>query len=338
MTHISPPLLRRVSLDDKYKASEQDVFMTGIEALVRLPMLQHEIDQQSGLNTAGFISGYRGSPLGGLIKRSWKAKTYLEQHNIHFQPGVNEELAATSVWGSQQTGIVSESAYDGVFGMWYGKGPGVDRSMDAIKHANAFGTSQFGGVLAIAGDDHACKSSTLPHQSEHMFIGASVPVLAPANVQEVLDFGIFGWAMSRFTGCWVALKAITDNMDATMGVIVDPSRYTFNLPPAAALSPDGMHARWPDTPLDQERRLNKYKIYASRVFASINGINRIELDSSKPRLGIATSGKAYLDVMQALHDLGIDQEEADKLGIRVYKIGMPWPLDPEVTFAFANPS
>lgn len=336
MTHISPPLLRRVSLDDKYKASQQDVFMTGIEALVRLPMLQHEIDQHSGLNTAGFISGYRGSPLGGVDQALWKAKSYLEQHNIHFQPGVNEELAATSVWGSQQTGIVSESSYDGVFGMWYGKGPGVDRSMDAIKHANAFGTSQFGGVLAIAGDDHACKSSTLPHQSEHMFIGASVPVLAPANVQEVLDFGIFGWAMSRFTGCWVALKAITDNMDATMGVIVDPSRYSFNLPPAAALSPDGMHARWPDTPLDQERRLNKYKIYASRVFASINGINRIELDSSKPRLGIATSGKAYLDVMQALHDLGIDQEEANKLGIRVYKIGMPWPLDPEVTFAFAN--
>ena len=336
MTHISPPLLRRVSLDDKYKASQQEVFMTGIEALVRLPMLQHEIDQQSGLNTAGFISGYRGSPLGGVDQALWKAKSYLGQHNIHFQPGVNEELAATSVWGSQQTGIVSESSYDGVFGMWYGKGPGVDRSMDAIKHANAFGTSQFGGVLAIAGDDHACKSSTLPHQSEHMFMGASVPVLAPANVQEVLDFGIFGWAMSRFTGCWVALKAITDNMDATMGVIVDPSRYTFNLPPAAALSPDGMHARWPDTPLDQERRLNKYKIYASRVFASINGINRIELDSSKPRLGIATSGKAYLDVMQALHDLGIDQEEADKLGIRVYKIGMPWPLDPEVTFAFAN--
>ena len=336
MTHISPPLLRHVSMDDKYKASQQDVFMTGIEALVRLPMLQHEIDQQSGLNTAGFISGYRGSPLGGVDQALWKAKSYLEQHNIHFQPGVNEDLAATSVWGSQQTGIVSESSYDGVFGMWYGKGPGVDRSMDAIKHANAFGTSQFGGVLAIAGDDHACKSSTLPHQSEHMFVGASVPVLAPANVQEVLDFGIFGWAMSRFTGCWVALKAITDNMDATMGVIVDPSRYTFNLPPAAALSPDGMHARWPDTPLDQERRLNKYKIYAARVFASINGINRIELDSSKPRLGIATSGKAYLDVMQALDDLGIDQDKADNLGIRVYKIGMPWPLDPEVTFAFAN--
>ena len=204
--------------------------MTGIEALVRLPMLQHQRDQQRGLNTAAFISGYRGSPIGGVDQAMWKAKPWLEKHNIHFQPGVNEDLAATSVWGSQQTNLFAGAKYDGVFGMWYGKGPGVDRSMDVIKHANAFGTSRYGGVLAVAGDDHACKSSTLPHQSEHMFIGASVPVLEPANVQEVLDLGVFGWELSRYSGCWVALKAITENMDSAISADIDPNRIDIVIP------------------------------------------------------------------------------------------------------------
>ena len=336
MTQIVPTALRKVRLDDKFNPGPAHVYLTGIDALTRLPILQHEIDTAAGLNTGGFISGYRGSPLGGLDQALWRAKTHLDLHKIEFVPGINEELAATAVWGTQQLGIVSHTDFDGVFGMWYGKGPGVDRSMDAIKHANAFGTSPHGGVLAIAGDDHACKSSTLPHQSEHMFIGASVPVLAPSNVQEVLDFGIYGWAMSRFTGCWVALKAITDNMDAAMGVEVDGSRYNIALPPKEAMSPDGMHARWPDTPLAQERRLNKYKIYAARLFASINGLNRIVFDSKEPRIGIITSGKAYLDVMEALRGLGINESSANKLGIRVLKIGMPWPLDPEIIQAFAE--
>ena len=336
MTQIVPTALRKVRLDDKFNPGPAHVYLTGIDALTRLPILQHEIDTAAGLNTGGFISGYRGSPLGGLDQALWRAKTHLDLHNIEFVPGINEELAATAVWGTQQLGIVSHTDFDGVFGMWYGKGPGVDRSMDAIKHANAFGTSPHGGVLAIAGDDHACKSSTLPHQSEHMFIGASVPVLAPSNVQEVLDFGIYGWAMSRFTGCWVALKAITDNMDAAMGVEVDGSRYNIALPPKEAMSPDGMHARWPDTPLAQERRLNKYKIYAARLFASINGLNRIVFDSKEPRIGIITSGKAYLDVMEALRGLGINESSANNLGIRVLKIGMPWPLDPEIIQAFAE--
>ena len=336
MTHATPHLLRNIQLEDKFAPGPNRVYLTGIDALVRLPLLQHEIDTASGLRTGGFISGYRGSPLGGLDQALWAAKTHLDSHDIKFNPGINEELAATSVWGSQQLGIVSESDYDGVFGMWYGKGPGVDRSMDVIKHANAFGTSAHGGVLAVAGDDHACKSSTLPHQSEHMFMGASVPVLAPSNVQEVLDFGIYGWAMSRFSGCWVALKAITDNMDAAMGVEIDPARYSIVLPPKEAISPDGMHARWPDPPLDQERRLNLYKIYAARLFASINGLNRIVLDSVKPTLGIITSGKAYLDVMEALGSLGIDDQTANDLGIRVLKIGMPWPLDPEIIQVFSR--
>ena len=328
--------LRRVSLDDKYALDATRAYMTGIEALVRLPMLQHQRDLRRGLNTAAFISGYRGSPLGGVDQAMWKAAPWLARHNVHFQPGINEDLAATAVWGSQQTNLFEGARYDGVFAMWYGKGPGVDRSMDVIKHANAFGTARYGGVLAVAGDDHACKSSTLPHQSEHMFIGASVPVLSPANVQEVLDLGVFGWELSRYSGCWVALKAITENMDSAISADIDPNRVEIVVPEEFALPPDGVHARWPDKPLEQELRLNKYKIYAAREFARVNGLNRIVLDSPRARFGIITSGKAYLDVMQALEDMGIDQAVAAEIGLRVYKVGMPWPLEPRTTHDFAD--
>ncbi len=328
--------LREVSLDDKYALDTTHAYMTGIEALVRLPMLQHQRDRQRGLNTAGFISGYRGSPLGTVDQALWSARPWLEQHNVVFQSGVNEDLAATAVWGSQQTNLFAGARYDGVFSMWYGKGPGVDRSMDVIKHANAFGTSKYGGVLAVAGDDHACKSSTLPHQSEHMFIGASVPVLAPANVQEVLDLGVYGWELSRYSGCWVALKAITENMDSAISADIDPGRIQIHLPEEFRLPADGVHARWPDKPLEQELRLNKYKIYAAREFARANGLNRIVIDSPNPRFGIITSGKAYLDVMQALEDMGIDAAAAAEIGLRVYKVGMPWPLEPRTTHEFAE--
>ena len=328
--------IRRISLDDKYALDATRAYMTGIEALVRLPMLQHQRDQRAGLNTAGFISGYRGSPLGGVDQALWHAEPWLRKHNIHFQPGLNEDLAATSVWGSQQTNLFEGARYDGVFSMWYGKGPGVDRSMDVIKHANAFGTSRYGGVLAVAGDDHACKSSTLPHQSEHMFIGASVPVLAPAIVQEVLDLGVFGWELSRYTGCWVALKAITENMDSAISADIDPNRVQIVLPEDFELPADGVHARWPDKPLEQERRLNKYKIYAAREFARVNGLNRVVLDSPNARFGIITTGKAWLDVMQALEDMGIDEAVAAEIGLRVYKVGMPWPLEPRTTHEFAE--
>tara|TARA_R110001592_G_scaffold363323_1_gene683933 strand:+ start:26116 stop:29607 length:3492 start_codon:yes stop_codon:yes gene_type:complete len=328
--------LSKVSLNDKYALDATRAYMTGIEALVRLPMLQHQRDQQRGLNTAAFISGYRGSPVGGVDQAMWKAKPWLDKHNVYFQPGINEDLAATAVWGSQQTNLFAGAKYDGVFGMWYGKGPGVDRSMDVIKHANAFGTSKYGGVLAVAGDDHACKSSTLPHQSEHMFIGASVPVLSPANVQEVLDLGVFGWELSRYSGCWVALKAITENMDSAISADIDPERVEIVIPQDFALPADGVHARWPDKPLEQELRLNKYKIYAAREFARANGINRIVVDSPNPRFGIITSGKAYLDVMQALEDMGITDAVAAEIGLRVYKVGMPWPLEPRSTHDFAE--
>lgn len=325
-----------ISLNDKYALDTTRAYMTGIEALVRLPMLQHQRDLDRGLNTAGFISGYRGSPLGGVDQAMWKAREYLDKHNITFLPGINEDLAATAVWGSQQVNLFEGAAYDGVFGMWYGKGPGVDRSMDVIKHANAFGTSRFGGVLAVAGDDHANKSSTIPHQSEHMFIGASIPILNPSNVQEVLDLGVYGWELSRYCGTWVALKAITENMDSAISAEIDPNRVNIVLPVDFELPADGVHARWPDNGLAQEERLNKFKIYAAREFARVNKLNRVVIDSEQPRLGIFTTGKAYLDVMQALEDLGIDRTKASDIGLRVFKVGMSWPLEPISTHQFAD--
>ncbi len=328
--------LAKISLDDKYALDTARAYMTGIEALVRLPMLQHQRDEQAGLNTAGFISGYRGSPLGAVDQALWQARKHLDKHNIHFQPGVNEDLAATAVWGSQQVNLFPGAQYDGVFSMWYGKGPGVDRSMDVIKHGNAFGVAKYGGVLAVAGDDHACKSSTLPHQSEHMFIGASIPVLSPSNVQEVLDLGVFGWELSRFSGCWVALKAITENMDSAISAEIDPQRVQIIIPEDFELPPEGVHGRWPSTPLEQERILNKYRIYAAREFARVNRLNKIVIDSPRPRLGIITTGKSYLDVLQALDDLHIDADLAAKIGLRVFKVGMSWPLEPVTTHEFAN--
>jgi len=326
----------KVSLQDKYALDSGRALMTGIESLARLPILQHQRDAAAGLNTAGFISGYRGSPLGSLDQELWKAQPWLQKHNIVFQPGVNEDLAATAVWGSQQVGLFPGAQYDGVFSMWYGKGPGVDRSMDVIKHANAFGTSKYGGVLAVAGDDHACKSSTLPHQSEHMFIGASVPVLNPSNVQDLLDLGIYGWEMSRFSGCWVALKAITENVDSAISVEIDPDRIKAVIPEGFEQPPGGLNARWPAKPLEQELILNKYRIYAARQFALANNLNRIIIDSPNPRLGIITTGKSFLDVMQALEDLGINKNQAAQIGLRVFKLGMSWPLEPVATHEFAK--
>jgi len=326
----------KVSLDDKYQLDKGRAYMTGIEALVRLPILQHQRDSERGLNTACFISGYRGSPIGGLDQALWKAKKFTDAHNIHFLPGVNEDLAMTAVWGSQQVGLFPGAKYDGVFGLWYGKGPGLDRSMDVLKHANAFGTSRYGGVLAVVGDDHACKSSTLPHQSDHMFVGATSPVLNPAGVQEILDLGIFGWELSRYSGCWVGLKAITENMDAAISAEIDPGRVEVVMPEDWELPPDGVHTRWPDTPMAQEERLQRHKIYAARAFARANNVDRIVLDSRNARLGIVTTGKSYLDTLQALADLGIDERLAKKIGIRLYKVGMSWPLEPVMAHKFAE--
>jgi indolepyruvate ferredoxin oxidoreductase len=325
-----------VTLDDKYTLASGRAYMTGIEALVRLLMLQQQRDRANGLNTAGFVSGYRGSPLGGLDQALWKARRHLDAHRVVFRPGVNEDLAMTAVRGTQEVTLFPGATVDGVYGMWYGKGPGLDRSMDVLKHANAVGTSKFGGVLAVVGDDHACKSSTLPHQCEHAFMGASAPVLNPANVQEILDLGVLGWELSRYSGCWVGFKVITENCDAASSVDIDPGRVRVRIPTDFRLPPDGVHARWPDRPLAQEERLNLYKIYAAREFARVNGINYVAIDSPRPRFGIITTGKAWLDVLQGLEGLGIDRARAAELGIRVFKVGMPWPLEPVATHAFAE--
>ncbi|MFL9811784.1 indolepyruvate ferredoxin oxidoreductase family protein [Stutzerimonas sp. VN223-3] len=328
--------LAEIRLDDKYRLATGHLYLTGTQALTRLPMLQHQRDQAQNLNTGCFISGYRGSPLGGLDKSLWEARDYLKQNAIHFQPGLNEELAATAVWGSQQTNLFPGAKYDGVFAMWYGKGPGVDRSGDVFKHGNAAGVSPHGGVLLLAGDDHGCKSSTLPHQSEHAFIAASIPVLNPANVQEILDYGIIGWELSRYSGCWVALKTIAENVDSSAVVEVDPLRVQTRIPDDFELPEDGVHIRWPDPPLAQEKRLNLYKIYAARAFARANNLNRVMLDSPNPRLGIITTGKSYLDVRQALDDLGLDEALCASVGLRVLKVGMSWPLEPVSVHEFAQ--
>jgi len=328
--------LSRTSLEDKYTQERGTVFLTGTQALIRLLMLQRDRDQRAGLNTAGFISGYRGSPLGGLDQALWRARQHLEAHHVRFQPGVNEDLAATAIWGSQQLNLFPNAKYDGVFGMWYGKGPGVDRCGDVFKHANAAGTSRHGGVLVLAGDDHAAKSSTLPHQSEHIFKACLIPHLNPANVQDYLDLGLHGYAMSRFSGCWIAFKCVTDVVESGASVVVDPARIETRIPSDFVLPPGRLNIRWPDGILEQEARILDYKVYAALAYARANGLDRVVWDSPQARLGIATTGKSFGDVMQALADLGIDARIARDIGLRVYKVALSWPLEPQGARRFAE--
>ncbi len=327
--------LASVTLDDKYTRSGR-VFLTGTQALVRLPMIQRQRDLARGLNTAGFISGYRGSPLGGYDQALWRAQRFLDQSHIRFQPGVNEELAADAVWGSQQVGLFPGATYDGVFGIWYGKGPGLDRALDAIKHAHSAGTARHGGVLAIAGDDHGASSSTLAHQSDHNFLAASVPVLNPAGVQDYVDFGLWGFALSRFAGLWVGFTAVADTVESTASILIDPERVQVFVPEDFALPPGGLNIRWPDSPLDQEARLHNIKLPAALAFARRNPIDRTIVRGRNARLGIVTTGKAYLDVRQALDNLGLDEGAAAAVGIAVYKVGMSWPLEPTGLLRFAE--
>ena len=324
-----------VTLDDKYSLERGRIFITGVQALARLPMVQRQRDVLDGLNTGGFISGYRGSPVGGYDQQLWNARKFLKNNHIHFQPGINEDLAATAIWGSQQTNLFEGAKYDGVFSIWYGKGPGVDRCGDVFKHGNMSGPSKNGGVLLIAGDDHAAKSSTVPHQSEFAFMDASIPVLNPAGVQEILDYGILGFAMSRFSGCWIAFKTTAENMDSSSSIDVDPDRIKIVLPDFE-IPEGGLGIRWPDDWIEQEHRLHKYKLNAARAFARANNIDRLVIDGPKARLGIVTTGKSYLDVRQALEDLGLDETKAALLGIRLYKVGMPWPLEPEGVREFSK--
>ena len=328
--------LAAVTLDDKYTLQSGRVFITGVQALTRLPMMQRQRDTADGLNTACFIFGYRGSPLAAYDQQLWRARRFLETNHIQFKPGINEDLAATAVWGTQQVNLGPKPKYDGVFAIWYGKGPGVDRCGDVFRHANAAGTAPNGGVLALLGDDHNAVSSTLPHQSEHSMLNWMVPMLYPADVQEYLDYGLLGWAMSRYSGCWVGFKCVSEIVESSASVYVDPHRVDIAYPEHFEMPPGGLNIRWPDDRWSQEERLQRYKVYAALEFARANRIDRVVIDSATPRYGIITTGKSYLDVRQALDDLGLSEEIAAAMGIRLYKVGMPWPLERSGVRAFAE--
>ena len=316
------------ALSDVYTQQTGEVFIGGIQALVRLPLIQIARDRKAGLNTAGYISGYRGSPLGGYDLELARAHRYLDAAGVVVRPAINEEMGATAIWGTQQLQLSPGAKYDGVFGIWYAKGPGVDRSGDVLKHANAAGTSKHGGVLCIAGDDHGAKSSTVPHQSDHDFMSAIIPVLYPSGVQEFVRMGLLGIAMSRYSGCWVAMKAIADTVESSATVDLAEEQIEFVTPTDFTLPPDGLNLRWPDDRWTQDYRLQNIKGYAAVAFGRANGVDRIIIDSPRAQYGLAASGKAYRDLREALVLLGIDDAAAAALGLRLLKIGMPWPLDP----------
>jgi indolepyruvate ferredoxin oxidoreductase len=329
--------LESVTLEDKYSLEHGRAFMSGVQALVRLPMLQRQRDAAAGLNTGGFISGYRGSPLGGYDQSLWAAKKHLAANHIVFQPGVNEELAATAVWGTQQLDIYPKSKkFDGVFGIWYGKGPGVDRCSDVFKHANMAGTAKHGGVIAIAGDDHVAKSSTAAHQSDHIFKACGTPVFFPSSVQDILDMGLHAFAMSRFAGLWSGMKTIQEVVESSASVSVDPDRVRIVLPEDFAMPPGGLHIRWPDGPLEQEARLMDHKWYAALAYVRANRLNRNVIEGSNDRFGIIASGKAFNDARQALADLGLDDDACRRLGIRLHKVNVVWPLEATAAREFAQ--
>ncbi|MDB5883231.1 MAG: putative indolepyruvate ferredoxin oxidoreductase, alpha and beta subunit [Ramlibacter sp.] len=330
--------LETVTLDDKYSLDYGRAFMSGVQALVKLPMLQRLRDAQAGKNTAGFISGYRGSPLGGYDQALWKAEKFLKAQNIVFQPGVNEELAATALWGTQQLGFTPPAThkFDGVFGIWYGKGPGVDRTSDVFKHANLAGTTPWGGVIAVAGDDHVAKSSTAAHQSDHIFKACGLPVFFPANVQEILDLGIHAFALSRYAGVWAGMKTIQEIVESAATAMIDPERVEIKLPTDFNMPPGGVHIRWPDTALEQEARLFDYKWYAALAYIRANRLNYNVIEGPNDRFGLIASGKAFNDTRQALLDLGLDDDACRQLGVRLHKVGVVWPLEAQGTREFAK--
>jgi indolepyruvate ferredoxin oxidoreductase len=329
--------LETVTLDDKYSLDVGRAFMSGVQALVKLPMLQRQRDALQGKNTAGFISGYRGSPLGGYDQALWKAKSYLQAQHIVFQPGVNEELAATALWGTQQLGFApaGSNQFDGVFGIWYGKGPGVDRCSDVFKHANMAGTTPWGGVLAVAGDDHVAKSSTAAHQSDHIFKACGTPVFFPSSVQDILDLGLHAIAMSRFSGLWSGMKTIQEIVESSATAVIDPQRVQIVLP-EFEMPRGGLHIRWPDDALSQEARLFDYKWYAALAYVRANRLNHNVIEGPNDRFGLIASGKAYNDTRQALLDLGLDDATCQRVGIRLHKVSVVWPLDAQLTREFAT--
>jgi indolepyruvate ferredoxin oxidoreductase len=319
--------LNRVTLEDKYDLTTRRVFVTGFQAVVRLCLMQKERDRRAGLNTAGYVTGYRGSPLGTLDQQFIRASKYLDKYDVRFQAGLNEDLAATALWGTQQAELRGEGKFDGVFGLWYGKGPGVDRTGDVFRHANFAGTSRHGGVLALMGDDHTAESSTTAHQSEFHFVDVMIPILNPAGVQEIVDYGLYGWAMSRFCGAWVALKSMHETVESTAVIDGSLERLNIVIPQDFPMPEGGLNIRLRDTILGQEARLHDYKRDAMLAFVRANRLNKyITSGGRAPKIGIITVGKSYLDVRQALDELGIDEVKCNDLGIRLYKIACPWPI------------
>ncbi|MBP0619629.1 indolepyruvate ferredoxin oxidoreductase family protein [Cupriavidus consociatus] len=329
--------LAAVSIDDKYALESGRAYMSGVQALVRLPLLQRRRDAAAGHSTAGFISGYRGSPLGSYDQALWQARRHLADSDVVFKPGVNEELGVTAVWGSQQLEFDAASKkFDGVFGIWYGKGPGVDRSGDALKHANLAGTAPLGGVIALAGDDHVSKSSTLAHQSDHTFMACGLPVFFPANVQDILDLGVHAFAMSRFSGLWSGMKTVQEVVESGASVVTDADRVRIVLPEDFTQPHGGLHIRWPDDPLAAEARMMEFKWPAALAYVRANRLNRNVIEGPDDRLGIIASGKAYSDTRQALLDLGLDDATCRALGVRLHKVSVVWPLEPDSVRDFAR--
>jgi indolepyruvate ferredoxin oxidoreductase len=332
---LKPAESKPISLDDKYLCDEGHAFMNGMQALVRLALSQQRRDAKNGLRTAGFISGYRGSPLGSFDTSLWQAGKHLKTHDIVFQPGVNEDLAATACWGTQQAQLAGQGKFDGVVGYWYGKGPGADRSGDVFRHANLAGTAEHGGVVALFGDDHSCKSSSIPHQSEHVMMGCGLPIFYPTSLQEVLDFGAHAVAMSRATGLWASMKLVSEIVETSASVDVGLQRVRPNFEIDAPKPQGGLNIRWPDRSLAQEERLYAYKLPAAIAYARANAINQVTWPCANARIGIAASGKGYLDTVEALRILGLEGEPAQRIGLRLFRVGMIWPLEPAGLREFA---
>ena len=329
--------LHDVALDDKFDLGKERIFLSGAQAVVRMLLMQRERDRRNGLNTAGFVSGYRGSPLGGLDLQLWKAKKQLAEADIVFQPGLNEELAATACWGSQQTELLGEGKHDGVFSVWYGKGPGVDRSGDVFRHANLAGTSKHGGVLALMGDDHMAESSTNAHATEFLFVDTMIPILNPAGVQELIDYGLYGYALSRFAGTWAAIKCVKDNIESTASVDVSLDRLNIVMP-EFDMPPGGLNIRHEIDQLGQEERLHEYKRAAAAAFIRANGINRIVYSGGAEPEARHHHGRQELSrrapgARRPRHRRG---RAPTSIGIRLFKVGCPWPLDLEHLEDFAR--
>ncbi|MFA3919436.1 indolepyruvate ferredoxin oxidoreductase family protein [Ruegeria hyattellae] len=319
-----------VELSDKFDLSKNQVYLTGTQALIRLCQMRSELDKCAGLNTAGYVTGYRGSPLGNVDQQFSRAGKYLDPYNVKFEPGLNEDLAATAVWGTQQAEMRGEGAYDGVFSIWYAKGPGVDRTGDALRHGNLAGSSKNGGVIVLMGDDHTCESSTTCHQSEYALVDALIPVLNPSNVQEIIEYGLHGWALSRYAGVWCGLKCVKDNIESSASIDASVDSFKSNIPTDFDMPEGGLNIRTGDSPQTQEARLHQYKIEAAKAYVRANALNKVVYSGGdKPRVGIVSTGKSYMDTLQALDELGIDEARANELGLALFKVSMPWPLEPQ---------